>query len=50
MHVTETAALVFSGRLAAGSGVAVGDELAGLFMRHEAEIAEAIQRRCANAS
>src|SRR5882672_7196184 len=45
MHVAETAAIGIQRQLAAGPGVAVGDELAGFFMRHEAEIAEAIQRQ-----
>src|SRR5882672_1180957 len=45
MHVAETAAVGIERQLAAGPGVAVGNELAGLFMRHEAEIAEAIQRQ-----
>jgi len=32
-------------QLAAGAGIAVGNEFAGLFMRHEAEVAEAIERQ-----
>src|SRR6185295_6898582 len=45
MHVAQAAAIGIERQLAAGAGVAVGDELADLFMRHEAEIAEAIQRQ-----
>src|SRR5439155_8833862 len=45
MHVAQTAAIGVERQLAAGPGVAVGDELAGLFVRHEAEIAEAVERQ-----
>src|SRR5215469_5329116 len=45
MHVGEAAAIGVERQLAAGARVAVGDELAGLLMRHEAEIAEAEQRQ-----
>jgi len=39
-HVAEAAAIGVERQLAAGPGVAVGDEFAGLFVRHEAEIAD----------
>src|SRR4051794_30613010 len=45
MHVAQAAAIGVERQLAARSGVAVGDEFAGLFMRHEAEIAEAVERQ-----
>src|SRR6201999_2164974 len=45
VHVAEAAAIGVDRQLAAGAGVAVGDELAGLLMRHEAEVAEAIERQ-----
>src|SRR5882757_8754653 len=42
MHVAQAAAIGVERQLAARPG-AVGDEFAGLFMRHEAEIAEAVE-------
>src|ERR1700730_5671763 len=45
MHVTQTAAIGVERQLAARSRVAVGDEFSGLFVRHEAKIAEAIERQ-----
>ncbi len=45
MHVAQAAAIGVERQLAAGAGVAVGDEFAGLFMRHEAEIAETVERQ-----
>src|SRR5205085_10860877 len=40
MHVAQAAAIGIERQLAAGTGIAVGDELAGLLMRHEAEVSE----------
>src|ERR1700759_1912564 len=45
MHVGEAAAIGVERQLAARPRVAGGDELAGLLMRHEAEVAEAKQRQ-----
>src|SRR5438874_12880107 len=45
MHVAKAAAVGVERQLAAGAGIAIRDELAGLFMRHEAEIAESIERQ-----
>jgi hypothetical protein len=45
MHVTETAAVGVERQLAARAGVAVGDELAGFLVRHEAKIAQAKKRQ-----
>ena len=45
MHVAEAAAVGVEWQLAAGAGMAVGDEFAGLFVRHEAEIAEPVERQ-----
>ena len=45
VHIAEAAAIGVERQLSAGPGVAVGDEFSGLFMRHEAEIAEAIERQ-----
>ncbi len=45
MHVAEAAAIGVDRQLAARRGVAIRDEFAGLFMRHEAEVAEAEQRQ-----
>ena len=45
MHVGQTAAIGVKREFAAGGGVAVGDEGAGLAARHEAEILEAVDRQ-----
>src|SRR5580765_8903570 len=45
MHVAQAAAIGVERQLAARSCIAIGDELAGLLMRHEAEIAETKQRQ-----
>src|SRR4051812_13772802 len=45
MHVAKATAVGIERQLAAGAGIAIRDELASLFMRHEAEIAESIQRQ-----
>jgi hypothetical protein len=45
MHVREAAAIGVERQLAAGGGVALGDEGAGLAARHKAEIFEAIDRQ-----
>src|ERR1700674_4215183 len=45
MHVAQTAAIGVERQLAAGPGMAVGDELAGFFVRHEAEVAEPVKRQ-----
>src|SRR5580698_2726220 len=45
MHVAQPAAIGVQRQLAAGPRVAVGDEFSGLLMRHEAEVAEAVERQ-----
>src|SRR5436305_2410894 len=45
MHVAKATAVCIERQLAAGAGIAIRDELASLFMRHEAEIAESIERQ-----
>jgi hypothetical protein len=45
MHVGEAAAIGVERQLAAGSGVALGDETAGLAARHKAQILEAVDRQ-----
>src|ERR1700749_947502 len=45
MHIGEAAAIGVERQLAARPRVAIGDELAGLLVGHEAEIAEAEQRK-----
>src|SRR5207247_9624250 len=49
MHVAQAAAVGVERQPAAWPCVAVGDELAGLFMRHEAELAAAIPRAMSSA-
>src|ERR1700756_4647345 len=45
MHVGEAAAIGVERKLAARACITRCDEFAGLFMRHEAEVAEAEQRQ-----
>jgi len=45
MHVGKAAAIGVEGQLAAGGGVALGDEGAGLAARHKAEILKAVDRQ-----
>ena len=45
MHVGETAAVGVERQFAAGGGVMLGDEGAGLAARHKAEIFEAVDRQ-----
>src|SRR5208337_150385 len=45
MHVGEAAAIGVERQFAAGGGVMLGDEGAGLAARHEAEILEAVDRQ-----
>src|SRR6266404_7075657 len=45
MHVAQAPAIGIERQLAARPRITFGDELAGLFMRHETEIAEAIERQ-----
>src|SRR6202140_3033869 len=45
MHVAQSAAIGVERQLAAGPRIAAGDELAGFIVRHEAEIAKAVQRQ-----
>jgi len=45
MHVGEAAAIGVERQFAAGGGVALGDETAGLAARHKAQIFEAVDRQ-----
>src|SRR5450755_2494003 len=45
MHVAQSAAIGVERQLAARPGVAVGDEFAGFLVRHEAEVAETVERQ-----
>jgi hypothetical protein len=50
MHVGKTAAIGVERQFAAGGGVMLGDEGAGLAARHKAEIFEAADRQQGEAS
>ena len=45
VHIGEASAVRVQRQLGAGTRVAVSDELAGFLVRHEAEVAEAVQRQ-----